>query len=100
MTQKPEIPNFLVFDVPAVKQQNGRPMRGLAIRIETHLCSNFVNQTLIIDSLVISLSDIRTSLCCMYSPPKTNLENIQYIMSNCLVIITRDDISILIGDFK
>ena len=50
MIQKPEVPNFLVFDVPAVKQQHGHPMRGLAISIETHLCAKFVNQTLIIDS--------------------------------------------------
>ena len=62
MIQNPVIRNFLVFDVPAVKQQHGRPMRGLAICIKTHLCSKFTTRHFSTDSLVISLPDIRTSL--------------------------------------
>ena len=100
MIQKPVILNFLVFDVPAKKQQHGRPMRGLAICIKTHLCSKFITRHSSTDSLVISLPGIRTSLCCLYFPPNTNLHNIQYNISNCLVKIPRNDTIIMAGDFN
>ena len=70
MLQKPVIPNFLVFAVPAVKQQPGRPMRGLAICIKTHLCSEIITRHSSTDTLVMAVPGIRTSLCCLYSPRK------------------------------
>ena len=100
MIQKLVIPNFLVFDVPAVKQQQGRPMRGLAICIKTHLCSKFITRQSSTDSLVISLPDIRTSLCCVYSPRNTYLDNIQYNIPNCLVNIPGNGTIIMAGDFN
>ena len=103
MIQKPVIPKFLVFVAPAVKQQHGRPMRSLAICIKTHLCSKFIIRHSSTESLVISLPGIRTSLCSLYSPPKTNIDNIQYNISNisnCLAINPRSDTIFMAGDFK
>ena len=100
MIQEPVIPNFLVLDVPAVKQQHGRPMRGLAISIKTRLCSKYTTTHLSTDSLVISLPDISTSRCCIYSPSNTNPDNIQYNISNCLVNIPRNDTIIMTGEFN
>ena len=100
MIEKPVLQNFLAFDVPAVKQQHGRPLRGVEICIKTHICSKFITRHSSTELLVISLHDILISLCCKYSPPNNNLGDDQYNISNCLVNIPRNDTIIMSGDFN